>query len=127
MSKEEIIETLKKYNLDTSKYMVIAGAAMTMLGLKELTHDIDISVTPDYYEYLKNNFDCQIEWDNGGSNVYFIDNIINFGINYYNVDHLMIDGIPVQRPEDIIKIKQIFNRQKDLDDIDIIKKYMDNK
>jgi len=126
MNKKDIIETLNRYNLDTSKYIVLAGAAMTMLGLKEQTHDIDIAVTKDYYEYLRNNYDCKVEWCNEGNDVYFIDDIINFGVNYYNEDHLIIDGIPVQKPEDIIKVKKIFGRKKDLDDIEIIKKYMES-
>ena len=124
MNKQEIINTLNKYNLDSNKYIVLSGAAMVMLGIKDKTHDIDISVTPDYYEYLKENYDCKIEWYNGNNAVYFIDDIINFGLNYYNEDHLIFEGIPVQKEEDIIKIKQIFNREKDIEDIKLIKKYM---
>ena len=127
MNREDIINTLKNYNLDTSKYIVIAGAAMTMLGLKEQTHDIDIAVTKDYYEYLKDNYDCKLEWCNEDNDVYYIDGIINFGVNYYNGDHLIIDEIQVQKPEDIIKIKQIFGREKDMEDIKLIKKYMGDK
>ena len=55
MNKEDIINTLNKYNLDSHKYIVLSGAAMVMLGIKDKTHDIDIAVTPDYYEYLKKN------------------------------------------------------------------------
>lgn len=124
MNKEDIINTLNKYNLDSHKYIVLSGAAMVMLGIKDKTHDIDIAVTPDYYEYLKKKYDCKIEWYNGNNTVYFIDDIINFGLNYYNEDHLIIEGIPVQTEEDIIKIKRIFNREKDIEDIKKIKKYM---
>lgn len=45
MNKDKIIEVLKKYNFDKNSYVVISGAAMTMLGIKDKTNDIDIAVT----------------------------------------------------------------------------------
>ena len=52
MNKREIIEKLKKYNFDFSKYIVISGAAMVIHDVKEETSDIDIAVSDDYYLFL---------------------------------------------------------------------------
>ena len=51
MNKEDIINILNKYNFDKDNYVVISGAAMVLLGIKDKTSDIDISVTDSYYNY----------------------------------------------------------------------------
>ena len=47
MNRKEIIEKLKQYNFDKSNYIVISGAAMVLLGIKDKTSDIDIATTQD--------------------------------------------------------------------------------
>lgn len=122
LDKDAIIETLKRYNFDPNSYVVISGAAMVLLGIKECTSDIDIAVTKEYQDYLLANYDCTFEKLNIFNNkVYFIDNIINFSVDYYSTNNLFVDGIPVQNPEDIIKLKKHLNREKDKRDIDLIK------
>ena len=61
MNKKDIIDTLKKYNFDSTKYIVISSAAMVLLGIKDTTKDIDIAVSDDYYEYLLKNYNCKFE------------------------------------------------------------------
>lgn len=128
MNKEEIINILKKYNFDKSKYLVISGAAMVLLGLKEKTNDIDIAVSKDYYEYLLSNYDAVFEGYNKLNNkCYMINNVINFGIDYYDNKKIIIDEIPVQDINDILKLKLFLNRKKDKKDIENIKKYIEEK
>ena len=106
MNKTEIIKILRKYNFDKDKYLVISGAAMVLLGIKESTSDIDISVTKDYYNYLLKNYNCTFEKINEyNREVYFIDNIINFGIDYYKKEIIFVEDFPVQIPENILKLK----------------------
>lgn len=125
MNKEEIIETLKNYNLDSSKYIVISGAAMVLLGIREKAGDIDIAVTSDYYEYLLKTYDCTFDIVNEyGKKVYFIDDIINFGTSYYTDDKTIINEIPIQKPKDILKLKKSLNREKDKIDIERIKVFI---
>ncbi len=127
MNKEQIIEYLQKYNLDNTKYVVISGAAMVLYGIKELTHDIDISVSKDYYDYLLNNYECEYETkDINNENVYYIDKI-NFGKAHYPNENIYINNIPVEPIDEIIKLKKTFNRDKDKEDIELIKKYLKNK
>ena len=54
LNRKEILKVIKKYDLDTSKFIVISGAAMVLLGIKEETQYIDIATTKDYYEFLLN-------------------------------------------------------------------------
>lgn len=123
LNKKQIIKILKKYNLDTNNYVVISGSAMVLLGIKNTTNDIDISVTKEYYDYLLSNYKCSFERISENNNkVYFIDKTINFGIDYYTFDYLKIDEIPVQKIEDIIKLKESLNREKDRKDVELIYK-----
>ena len=97
MNKKDIIDTLKKYNFDSTKYIVISSAAMVLLGIKDTTKDIDIAVSDDYYEYLLKNYNCKFERINEyGKKVYFIHDIINFSSTYYKNNRLIIEEIPIQ-------------------------------
>lgn len=123
MNKEEIISQLKKYNFDSSQYIIISGAAMVIHGVKEKTNDIDIAVTYEYFEYLLNNYNCEFEKINAfGHKIYFIDNIINFGVDYYTKP-IYIDGLPIQTIEDITKLKESLGRDKDKKDIKLLRRY----
>ena len=128
MKKQEIISVLKKYNFDKSKYLVISGAAMVLLGIKEETSDIDIAVTKDYYNYLLDNYNAIFDKYNVSNNkCYMIDNLINFGIDYYDNKRIIVNDIPVQLSDRILDLKIYLNRQKDINDIEKIKKYIEEK
>ena len=125
MNKKEIIETLKKYNFDNDKYLVISGAAMVLLGIKETTSDIDIAVTDDYYDYLLKNISCTFDRVNEyGMASYSIDNVIDFCTTYYDNNKCFVGDIPVQNSQKILELKVSLNREKDKKDIKLIKEYM---
>ncbi len=125
MNKKEIIETLRKYNFDKDKYLVISGAAMVLLGIKESTTDIDIAVTDDYYKFLLENISCTFDRVNEyGMESYSIDNVIDFCTTYYDANKFFIEDIPVQEPQKILELKISLNREKDKKDIKLIKEYM---
>ena len=124
MNKEEIIEKLKEYNFDKNKYIVISGAAMVLLGIKDKTHDIDIAVKEDYKDYLVDNYNVTFDRMNEYNEpVYFIDNIVNFAVTYYTDIKEYVSGIPVQNVNDILKLKKGLNREKDKTDIEKLEEY----
>ena len=124
MNKEEIIEKLKEYNFDKNKYIVISGAAMVLLGIKDKTHDIDIAVKEDYKDYLVDNYNVTFDRMNEYNEpVYFIDNIVNFAVTYYTDIKEYVSGIPVQNVNDILKLKKGLNRKKDKIDIEKLEEY----
>ena len=125
MNKKQILEVLKKYNFDKNKYIVISGAAMVLLGIKESTSDIDIAVKEEYMEYLLNNYNCTFEKINVyNKQVYFIDDIINFSTSYYSEDNILVDNIPIQKTEDLLKLKLYLNREKDKKDIKLLREFI---
>ncbi len=128
MKRNEIIKELKKYNLDSKRYIVLSGAAMVLYGIKNETLDIDISVKESLEKELLNQYDAKIEKINiDGTKVYIINSELNFGSNYYTDRKNYIDNIPVQYVEDILSLKLMLNREKDKNDIELIKKYMKHK
>lgn len=125
MNKQQIIKILKQYNFDSKEYIVISGAAMVLLGIKESTNDIDIAVTSNYSNYLLSKYECILEIINQyGVKVYFIDNIINFSTSYYSENKIFIDNIPVQSIQDIVNLKSKLNREKDKKDMKLIEEFI---
>ena len=121
--KDDIIRILHEYNLDPNRYTVITGAAMVLYGMKEFTRDIDISVSKDYYNELLSQYKCTFERvDPFGECIFFIDDIINFGTTYYSNEIKNIEGIPVLNEERLINIKEFLGRDKDINDLSIIKR-----
>lgn len=128
MKRNEIIDKLKKYNLNPDRYILLSGAAMVLYGIKEETPDIDISVDKLLEKELLNNYDAKLEKINkDGTKAYIINDELNFGSNYYTENKAYINGIPVQKVEDILSLKLMLNREKDKKDIELIKKYIKKK
>ena len=118
MNKKEIINYLKKYNFNPKKYIVISGAAMVLYGFKDDTPDIDIAVTKEYKKELLKNYNCVLE--NVETDSYMIDDVINFGENFYKRRREYIEGFPVMKPMDIVDLKRKLNRAKDKKDLKLI-------
>ena len=127
MNKEEILNKLKEYNLDHTKFIIIGSASLVLNGIKENCHDIDIAINDEYNDFLLNNFKCDFEREVSGHKVYMIDNIINFSTHYYNeFKGEMIEGYLVQTPSEALELKRNLNREKDQKDIKLILKYLNN-
>ena len=127
MNREDILNQLKKYNLDTKNFIIIGSAALVLKGIKESTHDIDIATTKEYNNHLLKNFKCQFQKEIDGHKVYFIDNIINFSTHYYNdFKGEWIEGYLTQTPNEVLKLKETLNREKDKKDIKLILDYLNN-
>lgn len=129
MNKAEILNKLNEYNFDTNEYIVISSAALVIQGVKEETKDIDISVTPKYYKYLEENYNCELERydEKNNINIYYIDDVINFSTNYYSEDKddfILLDGIKIQSISSVTRLKNMLNRPKDIKDIELINKFL---
>lgn len=126
LNKREIEEILLKYQIKKEDTIILSGASLVLQGIKDFTNDIDIAVSENYLNYLLNNYQYTIEFYNykEGFGVYYINNIINFSINYYDVDYIILNGYKVQSLKSIIELKEKLNREKDKEDIRKIKKYL---
>ena len=114
MNKKQIIEIIKKYKLNKTKFIVISGAALVLLGIEKKANDIDIWCDNDYCDYLLNNYDCKFERINEfGKKAYLIDNIINFGVSFRPKEIDTIEGIQCASLKDVLELKKFLNRSKD--------------
>lgn len=125
MNRSEIIKKLKEYNLDIKRYIIISGTAMVLYGIKEETPDIDISVTESLETELLEDYIALLEHTNpDGKMAYIINGELNFGQEYYTENKAYIEGLPIQKVEDILKLKQSLSRPKDETDIKRIMRFI---
>ncbi|MEK7498074.1 MAG: hypothetical protein AAB656_04100 [Patescibacteria group bacterium] len=130
----KIFERVKKFNLPKGKYAIFGSALLDVWGLRSAS-DLDIIVTPELFEQLKNK-GWEEKQGNGfiiltkeDANVTTVQNKPTDG--NYNPDRLqlireatVINGIPFVRVEEVIACKTAYNRPKDLRDIKLLKDYL---
>lgn len=124
MNKDEILKTLKNYDLNKNEILILSGASMVINDIKDITNDIDIAISSDYEEELLKKYDCKLKEISQGNKIYSIDNIIEFSVNYYDFDYDIKHGYKFQKPKEILKLKQNLNREKDKKDINLIHNYL---
>ena len=124
MKKIDIINILDKYNFDKNEFIIISGAALVLLGIKESTSDIDIAVSDKLYLEILNKYKCVFESIKNNNEVWFLDNIINFSKNYIDSEYDRYLGYKIQSLESIYELKLSLNRDKDQSDIKAIKKVL---
>lgn len=129
MNKKEILEILKNLNFPNSEYIVLTGASMVVQKVKSKTDNINISVSENLFRKLKKystKSDIFLNYDIykiNNCNVYFSNSI-----NLFNKEDLiLIDEIYFQSLENIKKMKEKFNRNKDKNDIKKIDLFLDLK
>lgn len=124
MNKNDIFKTLEKYGFDKEKILILSGAAMVVNGIKETTNDIDMAVSDDYERVILDKYKCELKEMSCDNKVYSIDGIIDFSLNYYDFGYDIKEGYKVQKPVEILKLKETLNREKDKKDIDLIQNYL---
>lgn len=117
MNKKDILNILGKYGFNKDEFIILSGAALVLFDVKENTSDIDIAPSKELYEKLINEYNCIFEGKKFGNDVWFINNEINFGRNYYDVEYINYCGYKVQSLKSIYDLKIKLNREKDIEKI----------
>lgn len=119
--KNDILNILKDYNLDSNEFIILSGASLVLQDIKEYTSDIDIAVSLDLYNKILSNFDCCFEKNVNGYDVWFINNILNFSNHYYDdCEYINLFDYKLQSLDSILKLKKKLNKEKDKNDINSI-------
>ena len=113
LTKKEILSKLKKLDLDVTQYVIISGASLVLHNLKESTHDIDLVVTKQYYETLKQQYHIQ-EYKNDCCK---LEEDVEFFREYWPKEIDWICEYPTASVTDIIALKKQLHRSKDLEDL----------
>ena len=122
LNKEDILNMLKREQLDTNKYWLTSTAALVLHGVKESANDIDIGAGTDFVnEYI--SYGKKLRVGKNDVRIVSITDYIEVIENWY-VDKIeYIDDIPVASLEDIKRQKLELGRQKDFADIELINIY----
>lgn len=129
-----IFEELKRLGLPTGQYVVFGGGSMAAHGIR-MPSDIDILVTNELYERLREQgWQDEEEIRPGLTRIvkdkYDVTPDISCGSYNPNKQELIdnakiINGIPFLPLNELIKFKKEKGREKDLKDIELIKKYLE--
>lgn len=132
LGKKEILSILEYLKLPKDDYYIGSGAALVLLGVKENTHDVDITcarkIMSRYEELgyvLRRN-----EIGNGVfSNIIDISDEIQLieDNGYWPVKIVEIEGYPVADLNSIRYFKDSLRRPKDILDIELIDKYVESR
>ena len=123
MNKQEYLQKLDELALDKNKYCIISGGVMLMLGLRDKTNDIDIKVTPDYFEELQSRF--TFKKSPKFSYLYELSDEVEVAVQDFTKESIeYVDGYPINKIENELDWKIKNNREKDKPDIERIKKYL---
>ena len=122
MKKEEIVARLRDLPYDNSEYWVITGGAMVLYGFREQTHDIDIGCTAAMADRLEaDGYLCGLSDE--GKREFRIGDEIEIFEDWLCGTVGTVDGIPVISVPGLIEMKKSLGREKDLRDLELIKKH----
>ena len=122
LHKEEIICLLNKAAFDIDEYWVTSGAAMVLHGIKETTRDIDLGCTSQMADRLESKGYCVEVLHDGSRKIAFSEEIEIFE-NWIEDKVILLEGLPVVSMDGMIMMKEKLGREKDLEDIRLIKKF----
>lgn len=131
LGKKEILAILKYLNLPKDSYYVGSGAALVLQGVKEKTHDVDITCTKrilDKYRELGYKAKRYEIKDGVFSNIIDISDeiqLIEDG-GYWPVGIIEIEGYPIADLKSVRYFKDSLGREKDILDIELINRYLKN-
>lgn len=123
LNRQEIVGLLRETALDKTAYWVTSGAAMVLYGLRDRTRDIDLGCTTSMADRLEQKgYPVEILQD-GSRKIAFSDRIELFE-NWLEGGIVLLEGLPVVSLEGLLRMKEALGREKDLEDIRLIKEQL---
>lgn len=131
MSNKNLFQRVKDLKLPIGKYALFGSAPICVRGLREC-RDIDIVAADDLWNELKNKTKWKIKTTDKGDECLENGEIElwknwrpgNWDIIKLIEEAEVIDGLPFVRMEYVLEWKKLNGREKDLKDVEIIKKFM---
>lgn len=133
MSRMNVFKEIRELNLPFGQYVVVGGAIMAAHGIKD-TQDVDLVVTEDLFEKLKQRGWKEHKRPNGEPGLEYkvfeayLD--VNCGNHNPKTEDLIagaeiINGVPFISLEELIKFKKEYARPKDLEHIKTIEQHLE--
>lgn len=129
LNREDVIRIVNELDLPKDKFVVTSGSAMVLHGLREGTNDVDITVNKELFEYFEDKgYYVKYYKINENRTCVLID--LTYDVQIIRAEEIpseyvtIIDGIPTQTVEHLLEFKLGLNRDKDQNDIKVLKKYL---
>ncbi len=125
LNRNQILDKLKSLNFFQNQYCVMTGAALVLHGVRPETNDIDIGCTSKLFKELLNKGFELIKKNKFEAIV--IDGCIEIFEDWVPDNIELIEGIPVADINSIRVYKERLGREKDLKDIVLIDRFLEQK
>lgn len=123
MNKNEIINKLDSLHLDKTQYWLVAGAAMVLYGIRDITCDIDIGCSKMLADELESSGYPTSAMPNGMRRIQISEDVEAFE-NWYHDKVCIHNGFHIITLIGLLEMKRELGREKDMDDIVLIEEYM---
>ena len=125
MNKQEILDKLKKLDINKKNYIIIAGASLVLQDIIDTTKDIDLACSNDIYDNLN-----WVETFGFNNNKIKVFDSFEIGMSYYSPkDIVKVNNYQCMSLEACLKLKRMLNRPKDkkiINKLDLILGSKDN-
>lgn len=123
----EYLKFIRKYNLKPEQAPVLAGGGCLLLGIRKHTSDIDMDVPPNIYDEWKKSKRFVVKnYYNPDMEMMEMSEWVDVQRGDPSIPVIVVDGVGMWSPEEILKFKKSLNRPKDQDDIkgleDVVRK-----
>ena len=119
--KQSLIQRVKGLPFPEKEYWVVAGGAMVLHGFRPETHDIDLGCSTHLADKLEQQGYFVSRCVDGTRKIVYSEDIEIFEDWLEGTVEIM-SGVPVVSVDGLIQMKKKLGREKDLEDIAIMKK-----
>lgn len=123
---KEYLSFIKKYKIPTEDFVLCAGGACVMYGIREDTEDMDMDVSRIIFEEFKNTNKYKIEYFGSTAILRYNDNI-DLHVRVGNYKTRIVEGVCCYSPKDLLIQKLHLNRPKDQNDIFALQELLRNE
>lgn len=132
MKIKNLLKKVKKLNLPKNQFAIFGSGPLAIRKIRN-AKDIDLIVVEDLWQKYKNELGWKYKITKNGVEYIKSDDNIEIWHDwrpwYQDITKFLesveiIDGLPFVKLEYVIEWKKKFGRQKDLEDINLIKKYL---
>lgn len=136
MNKEQLLNLVNKLDLPKGEYSICSTGSLVIRGILEKAGDLDLQVTKECFNYIKNNFKItfksymEVFYEKDKYNPLYIFDDLDvefFVMDKQDIFFDYVDGYPCQDVDDILKFKKQRNWDKDKIAIEKIFQYKKRK
>lgn len=124
MNKEDIIKEynlfINKFNLKPEEFVLGAGGACLMYGLRETTDDMDTDISNEIFDKLLKSKKYKLSYF-GDVEVLEYNQYIDLHRRVRKFETQLVDGVCCYSPKELLAQKEKLNRPKDQNDIKLLK------